>query len=652
MKSRDTTLRWFLLAVAIILVASWLRFHWLAAQSFWNDEGNSARLSERSLRLILEGTASDVHPPLYYLLLRGWRELVGESEFGLRSLSAFAGVVTVAGAWALVRLGGWQRGWTERRVVAVAALLVAVSPALVYYSQEARMYALLACLAALATVALLVWLRSGDWRAAGGYVVLLTAGLYTHYFFPIVIVLNALIVAWWLWAHWRGHVAVAEPHAGVAVWTPLRSTRAFLLVWLGMVALALLLYSPWLPIAWRQTGGGEQGVALGEFMVDFGRFLIVGATLAEPLIVSAALLSILLGVLAGKRAISRFLGYGLIGVVVPLAAMALSGATLPQFYKFGLLIIVPLTALIAYGWRAAWVWPHSGRLLLRLLTVLLVIAVGWGAARSLDNMYNDAAYARADYRGLAGRIAAENYPNAGIVLNAPNQWEVFTYYHRDGAPVYPLPRGNPNPVTIEQELRGIVTMHDRLYVLYWGEHQRDPDGLVEKWLNANTFPVSSEWVGDVRFVVYAVPNSAETTLETRLDLPFGDAIMLNGYTLLSADTLHPGDIVELTLYWSAVDAVDERYKVFVHLQEIGGRPVAQRDQEPLAGVAPTDSWHAGDVIIDNYGVPVPLDLEPGAYRLVVGMYDIADPTRRVPIAGPDGTVGAWELATIVVEESD
>ncbi|MCO5195698.1 MAG: hypothetical protein M9930_20755, partial [Anaerolineae bacterium] len=78
MKSRDTTLRWFLLAVAIILLASWLRFHWLAAQSFWNDEGNSARLSERSLRLILEGTASDVHPPLYYLLLRGWRELVGE----------------------------------------------------------------------------------------------------------------------------------------------------------------------------------------------------------------------------------------------------------------------------------------------------------------------------------------------------------------------------------------------------------------------------------------------------------------------------------------------------------------------------------------------------------------------------------------------
>lgn len=645
---RNTTIRWFLLAVAILLLATWLRFHLLTAQSFWNDEGNSARLSERSLRLILEGTASDVHPPLYYLLLRGWRELLGEGEFGLRALSAFAGVVTVAGAWALLRLGGWQRGWIERRVVAVAALLVAISPALVYYSQEARMYALLACLATLATVVLLVWLRSGDWRAAGGYVVLLTAGLYTHYFFPVVIVMNALLMAWWLWAHWRERVVVTQSLSKGAVLTPLHATRAFLFVWLGMVGMALLLYSPWVPIALRQVGGGSTSVPLGEFTESFGRFLITGPTFAEPLLVLAALISIMLGLLAGKRSISRFLGYGGIGVIVPLAAMVFSGATLPQFYKFGLLIIVPLTALIAYGWRAAWLWPHSGRLALRLLTILLASVVGWGMVKSLDNMYNDMTYARADYRGLVARISAENHPNAGIILNAPNQWEVFTYYHRDGAPVYPLPRGNPDPVAIEQALRGIATTHDRLYALYWGDQQRDPDGLVEKWLNANTFPVSSEWVGDVRFVMYAVPNSAETTMATRLDLPFGDAIVLDGYTL-SAETVRPGDIVALTLFWSAVADVDERYKVFVHLQEIGGRPVAQRDQEPVAGVAPTDSWHAGDMITDNYGVPVPLDLKPGAYRLVVGMYDIADPTRRVPIGRPDDAVGTWELGTIVVE---
>ncbi|MCA9918959.1 MAG: hypothetical protein KC445_13450, partial [Anaerolineales bacterium] len=67
--------RWLL--VVILLLAFGLRIHNLEVQSFWNDEGNSARLSERSISLIIEGTASDIHPPLYYLLLNQWRKLVG-----------------------------------------------------------------------------------------------------------------------------------------------------------------------------------------------------------------------------------------------------------------------------------------------------------------------------------------------------------------------------------------------------------------------------------------------------------------------------------------------------------------------------------------------------------------------------------------------
>lgn len=112
---RSPRLKTLVAAVLILLLAAFLRFHNLDAQSFWNDEGNSARLSERSLRLILEGTASDIHPPLYYVLLRGWRELVGESEFGLRSLSAFAGLGVAAGTWALGKTGFQRRGAETQR---------------------------------------------------------------------------------------------------------------------------------------------------------------------------------------------------------------------------------------------------------------------------------------------------------------------------------------------------------------------------------------------------------------------------------------------------------------------------------------------------------------------------------------------------------
>jgi len=60
-----TSRRILLAAVFILLLATLLRFHLLAAQSFWNDEGNSARLSERSIAAIIEGTASDARTQRY-----------------------------------------------------------------------------------------------------------------------------------------------------------------------------------------------------------------------------------------------------------------------------------------------------------------------------------------------------------------------------------------------------------------------------------------------------------------------------------------------------------------------------------------------------------------------------------------------------------
>ena len=138
----------FLLLI-ILLLASFLRFYRIDAQSFWNDEGNSARIAERTLDLILEGAAGDIHPPGYYLLLHGWRALFGQSEFALRSLSAVAGLALVIFTYLLGRhLFGEATGLT-------AAFLGAISPFAVCYSQEARMYALLAALSAASTYLLL-----------------------------------------------------------------------------------------------------------------------------------------------------------------------------------------------------------------------------------------------------------------------------------------------------------------------------------------------------------------------------------------------------------------------------------------------------------------------------------------------------------------
>src|SRR5262249_58601165 len=89
-----------LATVALLIVCLWLaaglRFYRLDAQSLWNDEGLSLGLARSDVPTILRSAAADIHPPGYYLLLKAWYDLTGDSELALRSLSALTGVALVA----------------------------------------------------------------------------------------------------------------------------------------------------------------------------------------------------------------------------------------------------------------------------------------------------------------------------------------------------------------------------------------------------------------------------------------------------------------------------------------------------------------------------------------------------------------------------
>jgi hypothetical protein len=321
--------------------------------------------------------------------------------------------------------------------------------------------------------------------------------------------------------------------------------------------------------------------------------------------------------------------------------MYLVGATDPAFFKF-LLVTVPfLCLLMGIGWAVArrWLWLPG------LLTALVLA----GSVVSLGNLYSDPAFARADYRAMAARIAADGR-NVGVILVAPNQWEVFTYYHRDGAPVYPLPLGQPDPARLEPELAHIAAAHERLYVLYWGEAQRDPQGVIERWLDANTFKASEEWVGDVRLAVYAIApaTTAPATLSgatfAALD---GERITLREYTVWPA-AARPGDVVGVRLVWSADKTPARPYKVFLHLLAADGRLVTQRDSEPGGGSRPTTGWGAGETVNDNHGLLLPNALPPGEYELRLGLYDAFDPAARLPVNDAD----SLSLGMISVAEEE
>jgi hypothetical protein len=114
----------------------------------------------------------------------------------------------------------------------------------------------------------------------------------------------------------------------------------------------------------------------------------------------------------------------------------------------------------------------------------------------------------------------------------------------------------------------------------------------------------------------------------------GDGVRLLGYDLSSEEAV-AGGFVDLTLYWQCVREMDTGYTVFVHIMDSEGKIVGQWDSMPQGGKLPTTVWVTGEVVEDIYEVPVALELSPGSYTLVVGMYD-GGTGERLAATGADG----------------
>ena len=93
-------------------------------------------------------------------------------------------------------------------------------------------------------------------------------------------------------------------------------------------------------------------------------------------------------------------------------------------------------------------------------------------------------------------------------------------------------------------------------------------------------------------------------------------------------------ILPVVLYWQAAAPVGASYTVFTQLFDASGRLIAQQDNLPVQGLAPTDTWQAGTPIRDPYALVLPPDAAPGNYDLQVGMYDSQG---RRTLTLPDGT---------------
>ena len=162
---------------SIIILCALLRFYHLGAASLWSDEIFSRYyLDLFGLHYVLtDGLSRETNPPTYYLLLRGWIALFGDSEAALRSLSAEASILCVPVTYLLGReLGGKSRGLA-------GALLFALCPVSLYFAQETRTYALFMFAATVVLWAAAVYQRdSRSVKAIACYLLSATLCLYLH----------------------------------------------------------------------------------------------------------------------------------------------------------------------------------------------------------------------------------------------------------------------------------------------------------------------------------------------------------------------------------------------------------------------------------------------------------------------------------------
>ncbi len=681
----------YFLLFSILALAAALRFYALTASSLWSDEGNTWALMGRSFAQIAKDAAADIHPPGYYWLLKVWTLAWGESALALRSFSAVLGVVLVLLVYAIVQnlvqpsadhpadtrssqvrdLAGPPQKIQERPagsrtrlerekspipnpqspIPLLAALLAALAPFQIYYSQEARMYMLLAvCSAGL------VWavLEGKRQRAKGkrqkgrggrgwmvSYLLFGVTGLWTHYSFPIIL------------------AAVAATHF-ITLLFPRKSTNQQInkstpLPFIILNIAILLAFAPWLPTAVERVlnwpAGGDP-VGLVEGMRLTLQTLTVGPirsgpALAWPWLILAGLLP-MVGILRHRH--NRGVWVIAAWFLAPIGLMFSLGLFSDSFLKF-LLAASPawcvLTALAVSGdgglgigdWGLGRFHPFTPSPLHPLTLSLAALIL---AGVTLPGYYADPA-ARDNYAGVARYVGVLGDATTDLVLlNAPGQAEVWAYYD-PGLPVLALPAQRP-PDRAETEAALTASTADRrtIYALFWATEQADPDKIVEGWLDQHAFKGLESWQGNVRFVTYNLPADADNLRCAQPDLSFGSAIHL-AQSCISPQPVTGGENTLISLDWQTDAPLDRRYKVTVQLLDSRNQVIAQRDGEPAGGSRPTDGWEMGEFITDNHGLPIPLGTPPGAYRLIAALYDSETGQRLATSAGDMAELGTVQV---------
>jgi hypothetical protein len=660
-------------AVVLFAGALLIALFGLDRQSLWLDEGSTwAEVTGRTGKdlgtLLAELFSPDAAYPLYHVLLHGWLALAGDSEWALRLPSALAAASTVPLLWLAARQV------CSPRVSWVAPLLAACSPFLLWHAQDAKVYALLiATLSLLLLTTLIALQRGGRWWWFVLALALISLFVHRLALFALAGILLGLALAqrqhrtygWWVLLMLGGGLGALGVYG---ILQAVGSERQFASQ-VGVNPLASL----WLTLTAFVTGNGQLGGWLGLPLWAWLLPLLLLTLLGSWRLVQASW--------HGDQAAGIVLG----ACLVPLTILAVALLFTPIYQGRYAAIAFPAWVLIV----AAALRPNPPNLIRRAGFALLLLGMGVQLAALFQPQHGQFAgvAVKEQWREGVRAMAERLHPDDLVILHPYYVQPMWDYYAPRVTPD-PLPapvafagfsegfvfESLSDPALIRNRFRReyepvfnqAAFGKKRMLMLIAPDHARsiDPPKTLEElrdeanaaqpqptspdrygWLGLRFQYDQNSWpcggTGDALIGVEVMCQSFPETFNAagngtipepliRREALFGNEIRLRGFTLNPAgEQFRPGGTLPITLYWAAAQRPTRNYTMFLHLcQDCRQPPVAQIDQPPLNGYPPagyTTTWQIDDPLHDERSIPLPAELQPGRYTLVLGVYPADEP---------------------------
>ena len=667
----------------VLLLALLTRLWGLDYHSLWFDESVSMIWASSGPGYTWESTfglVKDKHPPAYYLLLHFWRELLkpfglGSNDAALRLLGSLLGVLTVLGVLLLVkRLSG-------RPTSLLAGGLVALSPALVWYSQELRMFQPATTALVWAACCLMMAARTPQrGRRIGwwvGMVAAFTLALYSYLFAAFMLPAAGVVLLGVLWGWVRAGTAVeagtrsgeqrsSRPRIHRRTLCPYGYARAEaagpsgLAVFVeGAVALVVtgVLFLPLARNAWlANANDGTPGTAFMNFGANMVRQLQVatvwrvdwaapGVTAALVVLAALLLVGLVIQPWPARQCMrtggDRLYLWAWLGVplLVGNLLLARNDTVFAEDRYFLFLAPFALWAVargaVALGER----WRPAGWLAGAAAVILL--------AAALPHLWTPGML-REDWRAAANYIADYQDGSPGLpaavvahidYTRTPLNWYLGKRYARDKLPVFFPYGGKLSPDEVDQvvapPLQGIAA--DGAATLWLTQSHLegvDDAHLVEGWLGQNYPLVTEQYPTGIKLTGYALEhqfaelpelaaNAVRPAAELAPDLVLAACEVVTPEVAARDERMHPpSGWVHVRLWWQAQGQVDGDYVATVRM--VGPEGVwgdrLYRDNETLRRW-PTSTWENADYMRDEVDVNLNPVTPPGTYPIVVGVMD-------------------------------